>query len=115
MATPQDDKVAMTIDEAQSTSSQSKGVIQPTSRKNIFANVAAHEDPELAIAFDNYVPGTAEEKAIVRRIDFILLPCLWWMYILAYLDRGNIVRYTLPSIHDLAVCSECANTRLCLG
>lgn len=80
-----------TIDDAHSASSQHKGVIQPTSRKSMFANVAAHDDPELAVAFESYAPGTAEEKAIVRKIDFILLPCLWWMYILAYLDRGNIV------------------------
>jgi hypothetical protein len=84
-------KAAATVDDAQSTSSHSKGVIQPTSRKSIFANGAAHDDPELAVAFENYIPGTAEEKAIVRKIDYILLPSLWWMYILAYLDRGNIV------------------------
>ena len=44
-----------------------------------------------AEALRNYVPDSAEEKALVRRVDFILLPILWWMYILAYLDRGNIV------------------------
>lgn len=49
------------------------------------------EDPELALALRNYVPDTPEEKRLVRKIDMILLPCLWWMYILAYLDKGNIV------------------------
>lgn len=49
------------------------------------------EDAELALALEQYVPGTPEEKRLVRKIDFILLPTLWWMYILAYLDRGNIV------------------------
>jgi hypothetical protein len=48
-------------------------------------------DPELVSALQNYVPGTPEEKRLVRRIDLVLLPCLWWMYVLAYLDRGNIV------------------------
>lgn len=86
-----------TIDDAHSASSQTKGVTQPTTRKSIFANVAAHDDPELALAFESYTPGTAEEKAIVRKIDFILLPALWWMYILAYLDRGNIVSLLTPS------------------
>ncbi|KAJ9091900.1 hypothetical protein QFC19_008927 [Naganishia cerealis] len=27
-----------------------------------------------------YVPGTAEEKALVRKMDFRLLPILWLMY-----------------------------------
>ncbi|KAM5355029.1 hypothetical protein ACJ41O_001675 [Fusarium nematophilum] len=48
------------------------------------------QDEEMAIALHNYIPDTAEEKRLVRKIDFILLPCLWWMYVLAYLDRGNI-------------------------
>jgi len=48
-------------------------------------------DPELVLALQNYVPNTPEEKRLVRKIDLVLLPCLWWMYVLAYLDRGNIV------------------------
>lgn len=95
MATQDVTKVPATFDEAQSTSSN-KVAMEPTSRKSMFANVDAHDDPEMAIAFNNYVPGTEDEKKVVRKIDFILLPCLWWMYILAYLDRGNIVRPTLP-------------------
>lgn len=45
----------------------------------------------IAEALRNYVPGSEEEKRLVRKVDFILLPVLWWMYILAYIDRGNIV------------------------
>ncbi|KAF2733335.1 MFS general substrate transporter [Polyplosphaeria fusca] len=48
------------------------------------------DDTEIQAALQNYVPDTLEEKRLVRRIDMILLPILWWMYILAYLDRGNI-------------------------
>lgn len=56
------------------------------------SNLAAlPEDLELALALKNYVPDTPEERRLVRKIDMILLPCLWWMYILAYLDKGNIV------------------------
>ena len=51
------------------------------------------EDLEHALALQRYVPGTAAEKRLVRKLDFILLPVLWLMYVLAYLDRGNIVRY----------------------
>jgi hypothetical protein len=48
-------------------------------------------DEELSIALQSYTPDTEEEKKLVRKIDFVLLPCLWWMYVLAYLDRGNVV------------------------
>jgi hypothetical protein len=34
----------------------------------------------------------AEEKALVRKIDLTLLPCIWIMYLLSYMD----VRQTLP-------------------
>jgi len=37
-----------------------------------------------------YVPGTAEEKALVRKVDKRLLPILWLMYIFNYIDRTNI-------------------------
>jgi hypothetical protein len=50
------------------------------------------EDEEMAVELSNYIPDTLEERRLVRKVDFILLPCLWWMYVLAYLDRGNIVR-----------------------
>lgn len=43
------------------------------------------------------VPGTKLEKRMVLKLDLILLPVLWWMYILAYVDRGNVV-----SIHPLS-------------
>lgn len=51
---------------------------------------------ELSAALRDYVPGTALEKKLVRKLDLTLLPCLWWVYILAYLDRGNIVCVPLP-------------------
>lgn len=28
----------------------------------------------------------AEEKALVRKIDISLLPCIWIMYLLSYMD-----------------------------
>lgn len=38
-------------------------------------------------ALDEYVPGTDEEKALVRKIDLFLLPTIWLMYLLSYMDR----------------------------
>lgn len=35
----------------------------------------------------SYVPGTDEEKALVRKIDMFILPTMWLMYLLSYMDR----------------------------
>jgi MFS family permease len=48
------------------------------------------EDTEMAEALQNYVPGTEEEKKLLRKIDLRLMPILWIMYILNYVDRTNI-------------------------
>lgn len=48
------------------------------------------EDAAILEAFQQYIPDTPEEKRLVRKIDFMLLPILWFMYILAHLDRSNI-------------------------
>lgn len=49
------------------------------------------EDRELAEALRNYRPGTDAEKKLLRKIDMRLMPILWIMYILNYVDRTNIV------------------------
>ncbi|WAO87274.1 MFS domain-containing protein [Fusarium falciforme] len=56
----------------------------------VAANELSLEDAEIIAALQSYVPGTSEENRLVRKADMVLLPLLWWMYILAYLDRGNI-------------------------
>ncbi|KAH3911775.1 hypothetical protein HBI56_139450 [Parastagonospora nodorum] len=33
---------------------------------------------------------SAEEKALVRKIDMYLMPSIWFLYLLAYMDRTNI-------------------------
>ncbi|KAL2803269.1 major facilitator superfamily domain-containing protein [Aspergillus granulosus] len=38
----------------------------------------------------DYVPGTEEEKKLVRKIDLYILPMMWIMYLLSYMDRTNI-------------------------
>lgn len=48
------------------------------------------EDTEMAEALQNYVPGTDKEKKLLRKIDLRLMPILWVMYILNYVDRTNI-------------------------
>lgn len=46
---------------------------------------------ELQQALNNYVPNTEAEKKLRRKIDLHLMPILWIIYILNYVDRTNIV------------------------
>ena len=39
---------------------------------------------------DNWVNGTEEEKRLVRKLDWRILPCCWVLYLLGFLDRANI-------------------------
>lgn len=61
--------------------------------------VLQHHDHELGLydeakpvdaAGAEYVEGTPEEKKLVKKIDYHLIPILWAMYVFNYLDRTNI-------------------------
>lgn len=39
---------------------------------------------------DNWVNGTDEEKRLVRKLDWRILPCCWILYLLGFLDRANV-------------------------
>ncbi|KAM5341782.1 hypothetical protein ACJ41O_014813 [Fusarium nematophilum] len=39
---------------------------------------------------ESYTPGSEEEKRLVRKIDMYILPMMWIMYLLSYMDRTNI-------------------------
>ncbi|TWU75714.1 hypothetical protein ED733_007611 [Metarhizium rileyi] len=59
-------------------------------RSETVSSLASHEH-ELATALRSYVPRSAEEEKLVRKIDMLLMPILWIMYILNYVDRTNIL------------------------
>ncbi|KAL7416444.1 major facilitator superfamily transporter [Mrakia frigida] len=59
-----------------------------STKNEVFKSEAAHLEEAAFSA--GYVPGTDAERKLVRRIDMRLLPMLWVMYILNYLDRTNI-------------------------
>lgn len=42
---------------------------------------------EKATTTDQTAEVAAEEKALVRRIDLLLMPILWLMYLFSYADR----------------------------
>ena len=52
---------------------------------------ATIEEVEVAQALQDYVPNTDAERKLVRKIDLRLMPILWVMYVLNYVDRTNIV------------------------
>jgi hypothetical protein len=62
---------------------------------------AQQADNELQQELRNYVPHTTEEKKLVRKIDMFLMPMLWIMYILNYVDRTNIVSMRHPDACQL--------------
>jgi MFS family permease len=37
-----------------------------------------------------WVDGTPEEKRLVRKLDWRILPCTWILYLLGFLDRANV-------------------------
>ena len=37
-----------------------------------------------------YVPGSEAEKKLVRKLDWHIMPTVWVLYTLSYLDRANI-------------------------
>lgn len=47
---------------------------------------------KLAAALEAYIPGTKKEKQLVFKVDLVMIPMLWFMCVLAYVDRNNIVR-----------------------
>jgi hypothetical protein len=56
------------------------------------ADVEHVDTPTKGAKFDtiDYVPGTQEEKLLLRKIDRHLIPMLWIMYVFNYIDRTNI-------------------------
>jgi hypothetical protein len=44
--------------------------------------------PEFGIGPNGeYIPDSEEEKKLLRKIDLFLLPTIWLMYLLSYMDR----------------------------
>ena len=50
---------------------------------------------------DEWVDGTPEEKRLLRKLDWRILPCTWILYLFSYLDRTNI-RWVM--VHTLHTC-----------
>lgn len=55
-------------------------------------HVEGLDDPKRAGGVEDYVPDTEEERKLVRKIDLFLLPTIWIMYLLSYMDRTKYAR-----------------------
>lgn len=60
------------------------------SRDDIMKDNATTEFIAAEIYASQWVNGTPEEKKLVRKLDWRILPCTWILYLLGYLDRANI-------------------------
>lgn len=50
---------------------------------------------EATLAALDYQPGSDLEKKLVRKADLLLIPTLWLMCVLCFMDRSNIVSFFL--------------------
>lgn len=50
------------------------------------------EEPDVAVSSANpqWTKKSPEEKKLVRKIDLFLMPTIWILYLLSYMDRTNI-------------------------
>lgn len=59
------------------------------------------EIKEIAHLPDDFVPATAaEEAAVIRKLDWHLLPFVFLLYMLAVLDRSNLGNAKLAGLED---------------
>ncbi|KAI9040023.1 vitamin H transporter [Aspergillus affinis] len=63
--------------------------MDPVDAESQLKDVSSHEIENVNIA-EAISITPEEEKALVRKIDLTLLPTIWIMYLLSYLDRTNI-------------------------
>ncbi|KAJ5784634.1 uncharacterized protein N7503_009846 [Penicillium pulvis] len=66
---------------------------EDTSGKEISADEIEH-----AVGDETWSPE--EEKALIRKIDLMLLPVIWVMYLLSYMDRTNIANAKVSGMDE---------------
>jgi hypothetical protein len=65
------------------------------------------ESMDNQVSVDGYVPNTEAERKLVRKIDLYLLPTIWLMYLLSYMDRTNIGNAKIAGMYtDLKLTSD---------
>jgi hypothetical protein len=59
--------------------------------KDLVKSGVSSEQIEHAAMHEDVSFSPEEEKALVRKIDLTLLPTIWFMYLLSYMDRTKYV------------------------
>ena len=78
----------------------------PANEKPAGQHSLASTGEDKASSFDQHQQGSsvsytaAEEKALVRKIDLILLPSLSILYLLSFLDRSNVANARIEGLID---------------
>ncbi|KKY23548.1 putative vitamin h transporter [Diplodia seriata] len=62
--------------------------------------VATMPFPDSIKSESNYEFSPGEERKLVRKIDIFLLPTIWLMYLLSYMDRTNIGNAKIAGMMD---------------
>jgi hypothetical protein len=59
----------------------------------IISPARSDNDVEASVAANaaQYIPDSKLEKQLLRKVDLCIMPTLWLMCVLAYVDRNNIV------------------------
>jgi hypothetical protein len=60
-----------------------------STEKRADGDPARNKETELKTS-DEHVPSSVNERALIRRLDLILLPPLTTLYLLSFLDRSNV-------------------------
>ena len=68
--------------------------------KNDMQDIKYVEEAEESVATETDADRVAEEKALVRKIDIALLPCIWIMYLLSYMDVRRPYRMLPICLHS---------------
>ncbi|KAF9871058.1 hypothetical protein CkaCkLH20_11475 [Colletotrichum karsti] len=76
---------------------------RPSSPKPSMKTVEDTVEAENGNAFSgpiNFEESTEEEKKLVRKIDLFLMPTIWAVYLLSYMDRSNIGNARVAGMGD---------------
>ncbi|EKD15558.1 MFS transporter [Drepanopeziza brunnea f. sp. 'multigermtubi' MB_m1] len=67
-------------------------------RKSVDGEADVLEAQQLA---DRYATGTSQaERDLIKKVDWRILPCLWTLYLLGFLDRANIGNAKTGGLED---------------
>ena len=79
--------------------------------------IAHNDDPDFTFQlesndFNVECPAYTTERALVRKIDFKVLPILVVLYLMAFLDRSVVKSQSIPFVYPIAKLTEINNRKV---